>query len=237
MTDLYRQLLYQLEIDRGLGVQFLPRVQQTANEETAQAGQASLPAIPETGSPEEKLASIAQHIADCRRCGLCAKRKQTVPGAGRAQPDILFIGEGPGAEEDKQGLPFVGAAGQLLGKMIQAMGLSRDEVFICNVIKCRPPGNRTPEEDEITACLPWLEQQVQVLQPKIICTLGNTPLRALKNDHKAGITRLRGQAFLWKSIPVIPTFHPSYLLRNQEAKKPCWEDLKLVLEKIGRPLT
>ena len=234
MTDLYRQLMHQLEIDRDLGVQFIPRAPQTAAAEQGQAVApvVSFPEAPQSGTKQERLHAIAEHIAACQRCGLCEKRTNTVPGEGNPNTELLFVGEGPGADEDKQGRPFVGAAGQLLDKMINAMGFAREEVFIANIVKCRPPGNRTPEEDEANTCMPWLEQQISVIQPKIICTLGNTPLRALSGNPKAGITRLRGKIFQWNNIPVLPTFHPSYLLRNQEAKKPCWDDLKSVLDTL-----
>ena len=241
MTDLYRQLLFQLEIDRDLGIHFLPR---KASQEAASAQEnvstqtnvVAYPSAPSSGSKSKRLQALATHIAACERCALCSKRTQTVAGEGNPDTELMFVGEGPGAEEDKQGRPFVGAAGQLLDKMINAMGFARSDVFIANIIKCRPPGNRTPEEDETATCMPWLEQQINIIQPKIICTLGNTPLRALCGDPKAGITRQRGKLFRWQDIPVIPTFHPSYLLRNQEAKKPCWDDLKAVLQELGRDI-
>lgn len=187
-------------------------------------------------SGPESLEQIATQIATCRACGLCETRRSTVPGEGNPQPELLFVGEGPGADEDATGRPFVGAAGQLLTKMIVAMGFKREDVYIANIIKCRPPGNRTPEPAEVTACMGYLRRQIAVLKPKVICALGNTPLRALMGDDKLGITRMRGQKLQFAGITMIPTFHPSYLLRNEEAKKPCWEDLKLVLKELGREL-
>ena len=184
--------------------------------------------------PAESLARIAAEVATCRRCGLCATRTTTVPGEGAAAPELLFIGEGPEADEDKAGRPFVGEAGKLLDKMIVAMGLARADVFIVNVVKCRPPGNRTPEPSEVAQCLPFLQAQIAVLKPRIICTLGNVPLKALFGEDVPGITRSRGQRMTWQGIAVIPTFHPSYLLRNPAAKKPCWEDLQAVLTELGR---
>lgn len=231
---IYQDLLQQLEIDRDLGVRFVERYQQIDAVEEPTVP--SIPDAPSDGSADERLAIIAQNISACTRCGLCEKRKNSVAGEGHAQPEIVFIGEDPGADEDRLGRPFVGAAGQLLDKMIVAMGLQRHEIFIANVVKCRPPGNRTPELDEANTCLPWLEQQIDILKPKIICTLGNTPLRALSGNGQLGITRQRGQTFQWRGITVLPTFHPSYLLRNPEAKKPCWEDLQTLMEKIGRPI-
>jgi uracil-DNA glycosylase family 4 len=191
------------------------------------------PAIPApSGLPAADLAALAQAIAGCRACRLCEHRTRTVPGEGAPAPELVFVGEGPGADEDASGRPFVGPAGQLLDRMIGAMGLKRDEVFICNVVKCRPPGNRQPEADEAATCMPFLEAQLAVLRPKVICLLGATPLAALLGLK--GITRLRGQRQEWRGTPVIPTFHPAYLLRNPEAKKPAWDDLKAVLALLGR---
>jgi DNA polymerase len=192
------------------------------------------PPLAEAGAGATSLAGIAAEISACRLCGLCSTRRTTVPGEGSASPELLFVGEGPGADEDAQGRPFVGAAGQLLTKMIEAMGFQRGEVFIANVVKCRPPGNRTPEPAEVAACMPYLRRQIAALRPKVICTLGNTPLRALLGDDSLGITRQRGKRFAYEGITLIPTFHPSYLLRNAEAKKPCWEDLQSVLKELGR---
>lgn len=183
---------------------------------------------------DESLEKIAAEIAACTACRLCTGRRHTVPGEGNPQPVLLFVGEGPGADEDAQGRPFVGAAGQLLDKMIVAMGLTRTEVFIANIIKCRPPGNRTPEADEVQTCLPFLARQIALLKPTVICALGNTPLRALTGNDKAGITRMRGKQLSYNGITMIPTFHPSFLLRNPDAKKPCWEDLQTVLKLMGR---
>jgi len=191
---------------------------------------ASLPAA--SGLAAADLDAIAAAVARCTACGLCSGRTKTVPGEGATSPELVFIGEGPGADEDASGRPFVGAAGQLLDKMIVAMGLQRSDVFICNVVKCRPPSNRAPEPDEIASCLPYLEAQLDALKPKVICLLGATPLKALLG--LSGITRIHGQRQEWRGIPTIPTFHPAYLLRNTEAKKPAWDDLKIVLSLLGR---
>ncbi len=189
-----------------------------------------------SGLPAADLDGIAAEIAACQACPLGSCRARSVPGEGNPGPELLFVGEGPGAEEDAQGRPFVGPAGQLLTRMIEAMGLARSEVFIANVVKCRPPGNRTPAPEEVARCLPFLHRQIAVLRPKVICSLGNTPLRALLGDDTLGISRLRGQQLAVAGIPLIPTFHPSYLLRNPAAKKPCWEDLQTVLKVLGRTL-
>jgi DNA polymerase len=193
-----------------------------------------MPIAAPTGLPAADLTAIAAEIAACRKCKLCEGRTNTVPGEGNPATELLFVGEGPGADEDAQGRPFVGRAGELLTKMIEAMGFKRDEVFIANIVKCRPPNNRPPAPEEIAACLPYLRRQVAALRPKVICSLGNTPLRALTGDDQLGITRMRGQQLDAGGIPLIPTFHPAYLLRNPPAKKPCWEDLRVVLKVLGR---
>ncbi|TVR13075.1 MAG: uracil-DNA glycosylase [Planctomycetota bacterium] len=198
---------------------------------------ASLPApifAPADTPAVQRLERVAELVAACQRCGLCAAgRQHTVPGEGAADARLLFVGEGPGFEEDRSGRPFVGPAGQLLDRMIQAMGLSRDQVFIANVVKCRPPDNRTPEAEEVAACLPYLQEQVAAIAPEVICTLGHTPLRALRDDQRIGITRARGSTFTWRGVTVVPTFHPSYLLRNESAKRLAWADLKQVMQLLG----
>lgn len=202
----------------------------------------TLDALPAAASLEE----VASRIATCRRCGLCDGRTKTVPGQGHAHPDILFVGEGPGREEDEQGLAFVGRAGQLLTRMIVAMGLTRDDVFIGNIVKCRPTEDgkgikdRPPTREEMNACLPYLHQQIELLQPKAIIALGGSAVKGLFGDEMTGITRLRGKWLSYRGIDVMPTFHPSYLLRqggeNKDAFWAVWEDLALVLRKLGKPV-
>lgn len=184
-----------------------------------------------------ELDAIAREVAACTACGLHESRTRTVPGQGHPQPEIVFVGEGPGADEDREGLAFVGRAGQLLTKMIEAMGLTRDEVFICNVVKCRPPGNRTPELTEMAACLPYLKRQIAILKPRVIIALGATALKGLiEIPEGTGITKLRGTWQSFDRTDLMPTFHPAYLLRNPAMKKYVWEDLKTVLRHIGRPV-
>ena len=195
-----------------------------------------MPPVPASTPADDSLERIATEIAACRACGLCASRRNTVPGEGPARCDLVFVGEGPGADEDASGRPFVGAAGALLDSMIKAMGLARGEVFIANVLKCRPPGNRTPEPAEMAACLGYLHRQLALLRPRVVCTLGNTPLRALTGDLGLGITSQRGKVLRYGATPLLPTFHPAYLLRNPQAKKLAWEDLKQVLGLLGRPV-
>lgn len=183
-----------------------------------------------------ELQKIAAEIAVCKKCRLCESRTNTVPGQGSTHPEIMFIGEGPGADEDEQGLAFVGRAGQLLTQIIEAMGYTRDEVFIGNVVKCRPPDNRAPMPDEMAACLPYLERQIALLRPKVIVALGATAVKGLFDDPKVAITKIRGSWMKYHGIDTMPTFHPAYLLRNPPAKREVWEDMKTVLRHLGRPI-
>ncbi len=187
---------------------------------------------------DDSLDRIAAEVKACTSCPLHAIRRNPVPGEGNPQPELVFIGEGPGVEEDEQGRPFVGRAGELLTAMITGMGLTRGDVFICNTVKCHPPGedtpNRAPTPDEVACCIHFLHRQLALLKPKVICTLGNVPLKALFGPDIGGITAMRGRRLDWRGTVVIPTYHPAYLLRNPSAKKPCWEDLKSVLGLLGR---
>ena len=188
---------------------------------------------------KDTLQIIQDDIGDCTRCGLHEGRNKIVFGDGNPNAKLVFVGEGPGADEDAQGIPFVGRAGQLLTDMIEktAVGegipVKRPDIYICNVVKCRPPGNRAPEADEMATCGQFLERQLKNIQPKAICVLGATAAKALLNST-IGITKMRGEWHEWNDIPVMPTFHPSYLLRayNKEAKRLAWEDLKKVLHYV-----
>jgi DNA polymerase len=190
-----------------------------------------------TAATTNSLATIAAEIAACKKCGLHLTRTRTVPGQGHPAPEILFVGEGPGAEEDRQGLAFVGRAGQLLTKMIEAMGFTREQVFIANIVKCHPPGtetvNRAPAPEEMATCIPYLKAQIAVLKPKVIVALGSIAIRGLLNTD-APISKLRGTWQKFEAIPVMPTYHPAYLLRNPPAKKEVWLDLQEVLRHLGR---
>ena len=185
-------------------------------------------------SAAEALAGIREEIGECTRCKLHALgRTQIVFGVGNPTADLMFVGEAPGADEDIQGIPFVGRAGQLLTKMIEAMGFARDDVYIANVLKCRPPGNRNPEPDEIATCEPFLFQQLASVEPKVVIALGAFAARTLlKTD--APISRLRGRIFDYRGAKLIPTFHPSFLLRSPANKREAWDDLKLALSILGR---
>jgi DNA polymerase len=181
------------------------------------------------------LTVIREEIGDCQRCRLAGGRKNIVFGVGNPQAHLVFVGEAPGADEDQQGEPFVGKAGQLLTKMIEAMGYGRDDVYICNVIKCRPPGNRNPEPDEVAACEPFLKKQLAALRPRMIVTLGKFAAQCLLRDDTP-ISRLRGNFRTYEGISLMPTFHPAYLLRDPSKKKEAWTDLKAVnaaLKRLG----
>ena len=188
---------------------------------------------PPTKTGPDTLASIAAEIAACQACALAPTRLHVVPGQGALKPDVMFVGEGPGADEDEQGLAFVGRAGQLLTKMINAMGYTREQVFIGNIVKCRPPGNRVPTPEEMEGCIPYLKRQIAVIQPKLIVCLGATAARGLVNETMP-IGKARGTWREFEGIPVMLTFHPAYLLRDGSKKKYAWDDLKAGLARLGK---
>ena len=186
-------------------------------------------------SPEEALQAIRAEIGDCTRCKLHRLgRRQIVFGVGNPSADLMFVGEAPGADEDVQGFPFVGRAGQLLTKIIEAIGLGRDDVYIANVIKCRPPENRNPEPDEVETCEPFLFQQIDSVQPKVIVALGTFAAKALLKTQDS-ISRLRGRTFDYRGATLIPTFHPAFLLRSPDRKRDVWEDMKKVRALLQEP--
>jgi uracil-DNA glycosylase family 4 len=188
----------------------------------------------EPAERDRRLSVLAETVKGCTRCGLAAGRTQTVFARGTGSSRLMFVGEGPGADEDAQGFPFVGKAGQLLDRMIAAMGFGRDEVYVANIVKCRPPNNRKPEPEEMAACLPYLAEQVELVAPEVIVALGATAVQGLFGTGE-GIMRIRGRWRLYKGrIPVMPTFHPAYLLRTPAAKREVWEDLQAVLRQMGR---
>jgi len=192
--------------------------------------------LPPLAPSGDTLPRILEDIGDCHRCRLHEGRNKIVFGVGNGRSPLVFVGEGPGADEDAQGIPFVGRAGQLLTQMIEGTAkkegieLRREDVYICNVVKCRPPGNRTPEPDEMEICGQFLHRQLSAIAPKAICALGGTAARAL-TGRKEGVTKMRGHWLEWRAIPVMVSYHPSYLLRpyNQDAIREAWEDLKRVL--------
>ncbi len=183
----------------------------------------------------ESLKEIKDDLGNCFRCPLHKGRSKIVFGEGSPKARLVFVGEGPGYEEDRSGRPFVGPAGQLLDKIIAAMKLDRSEVYICNIVKCRPPGNRNPAEDEIEACLPFLKRQIASIAPEVICTLGSVAAKTLLGTQSP-ISILRGRFHQWMGIKLMPTFHPAYLLRNPERKREVWEDVKKIMAFLRIPL-
>ncbi len=178
-------------------------------------------------TPDESLEQIRADLGDCRRCKLAPLRTNIVFGSGNPRAELMFVGEAPGADEDAQGLPFVGRAGQLLTKIIEAIEMRRDDVYICNILKCRPPGNRNPEPDEIASCEPFLFRQIAFVKPKVICALGTFGAQTLLRT-KAPISSLRGHFVDYRGAKLMATFHPAYLLRNPNEKRKVWEDMQKV---------
>jgi DNA polymerase len=207
LREIVDDLKSYLEYLQGMGIEGLPL---------------SLPSEP-------GLKEVREELGDCKRCKLHRTRKTLVFGEGNEKAILLLVGEGPGYEEDIQGRPFVGKAGQLLTKILQSIQLEREEVYIANIVKCRPPQNRNPEPEEVQACRPFLLKQIQVLQPKIICALGSVAAQSLLQTGEK-ITALRGRSFDFDGIRVVPTYHPAYLLRNPERKREVWEDMKRIAE-------
>jgi DNA polymerase len=197
------------------------------------------PAGTGTHSPSDKgcgspaLLRVREEIGECTRCKLAPGRTRLVFGVGNPRAELMFVGEGPGADEDRQGEPFVGRAGQLLTRMIEAMGYRREEVYIANVVKCRPPGNRNPEPDEMDACEPFLRAQIRAVGPRVIVALGKIAAQTLLRDATP-ISRLRGRWATYEGVRLMPTFHPAYLLRSPEEKKKAWEDLQAVMKELGK---
>jgi len=203
----------------------------------------SRPAAEEaTGRPGEdpekrrELEELRLAIEECHRCPLGETRNKFVFGEGRSDARLMFVGEAPGREEDRQGRPFVGRAGQLLTRMIKAMGLDRRDVFIGNILKCRPPENRTPTLAEMAVCLPYIMQQIRIIRPEIVCALGATALKGLLRDPRASISRMRGKFINWEGLKLMPTYHPAYLLRSPGEKRKSWEDVQKMMAELGLPM-
>jgi DNA polymerase len=193
--------------------------------------------LPEWGSiklasQEKRLQALNREVADCQLCPLGATRTNLVFGVGDPAADLLFIGEAPGRDEDLQGFPFVGRAGQLLTRILKAMGLTREEVYIANILKCRPPGNREPLPTEVAHCLPILKRQVEIIRPKIICALGRVAAQNLLSS-KLALGALRGKTHDYNGVPVIVTYHPAAILRNPAYKRPTWDDMQVVMRFLG----
>jgi DNA polymerase len=251
--NLALQVRQHLESLRLAGVEWLPKPA-APSPKAKERGRSDVPASSEIGTSSgvslfdgqeeamtltleqrrEALASLCTRVAQCNRCAdLAAARRHTVFGVGKLSPEICFVGEAPGADEDAQGEPFVGAAGQLLNKIIAACGMKREEVYICNIIKCRPPGNRLPLPSEAANCREYLEEQIELIRPRFISALGACAAQNLL-DTTTPIGRLRGQFHLYRNIPVLCTYHPAYLLRSPDKKRDVWEDMKRLLQRMGR---
>src|SRR5262249_13117910 len=232
-----RQMRQRLDSLRSAGVDFLAKADPTLEPPRPLVE----PEAPELSpdSPEYRrceLDTLAQEVSECVRCkALASTRTQTVFGVGPVDPNLCFVGEAPGEQEDHQGRPFVGPAGQLLDRIIAACGMKRADVYILNILRCRPPGNRKPTAEEAGNCQEYLQRQIELVQPKFICALGGTATTYLLGE-KTGITRLRGQWREYRGIPVMCTFHPSALLHDLTKKKDVWEDMKRLLARMGRPI-
>jgi len=185
-------------------------------------------------STDDSLEKIRDDIGDCQRCKLCSTRTHIVFGSGNPKAKLVFVGEAPGADEDAQGLPFVGRAGQLLTRIVESIGLSRQDVYICNVIKCRPPENRFPEKDEITSCSPFLLRQLETIRPKVVCCLGAAAAQTILKT-KSSVGWMRGRFQDYRGAKLIVTYHPAYLLRNPDAKRDVWEDMKRIKALLDTP--
>lgn len=220
-----------VEVARPPEVATGPRVQVAQPTEEVTVASEAAPSFVTPGP--SSLDDVRAVLGECTRCKLCKGRKSIVFGTGSASARLMFIGEGPGQEEDLRGEPFVGAAGQLLTKMIEAMGFARDQVYIANVVKCRPPQNRDPEPDEVAACEPFLKQQIAAIKPSVIVALGRHAAQTLLRDSTP-ITRMRGKWREYEGIALMPTYHPAYLLRNPAEKRPVWDDLKNVMARLAR---
>jgi uracil-DNA glycosylase family 4 len=232
-----------VEVYKELGFNYLPlnqdRIKDLLKARPVYAvSEADQPAVSETvhAGPIDKdllLRQLREEIGDCTRCKLHKGRKNIVFGEGSSYARLMFIGEGPGRDEDIQGRPFVGEAGKLLTRLIEKMGMKREDVYIANIVKCRPPYNRDPEEDEIATCKPFVERQVEIISPKVIISLGRVSAQSILG-MKMPISRMRGNFFSFNEIPLMPTFHPAYLLRNPRDKWLVWDDAQKVLEKLKK---
>ncbi len=225
LHDLVAGLRHYLEEERAAGLEGWPKA----------SGPSPRKASPSAVPPSSPLTleAVREELGDCRRCKLHSTRTNIVFGTGNPRAKLVFVGEGPGRDEDLQGKPFVGQAGQLLTKIIQAIQLTREEVYIANIIKCRPPGNRNPEPDEIKSCEPFLRKQLEVIRPGLICALGTFAARTLLQTEEK-ISLLRGRFHRYQGIQVMPTYHPAFLLRNPNFKRDVWEDMKKIKQEYDR---
>jgi DNA polymerase len=229
------ELIQQLEFFRDIGVTMLD-VPKTVRKVEPEQKQKVAPAVTANNKPLDNAAAlqlIREDIGNCQRCKLAPSRTNIVFGSGNPNAELVFVGEAPGFDEDKQGLPFVGKAGQLLTKIIESIDIKRDDVYICNVLKCRPPDNRNPEPDEVMSCNPFLKKQLATIRPKIVCCLGTFAAQTVMQTA-APISKLRGKFHDIDGIRVIATFHPAYLLRSPDKKRDVWEDMKQIRAELFR---
>jgi len=238
---IFPDLEERLKFFRDIGADFIFKSESSSIPGTAipEGAPAGPPSSPSAGLSEavSDIQTIHAEILLCRKCPLAAERTQAVPGEGNVRAELMFVGEGPGHDEDEQGRPFVGRAGQLLTKIIQAMKFDRAEVFITNIVKCRPPNNRVPHRDEVEICSPYLVEQVKNIRPKVIVTLGKSATDFFVPGSTEKMTAIRGRFYEWRGIPVMPTFHPSYLIRNEgnkEIKRMVWDDMRMVMARLGK---
>ncbi len=239
IKELLQDVKTHLEYQKIMGVTEMPKSSCHCEESartTKQSHKSScnkeIATPPSVARNDTKLKEIRAEIGDCKRCKLCKARKNIVFGVGDPNAALMFIGEGPGADEDEQGEPFVGRAGQLLTKIIIAMGLKREDVYIANCVKCRPPNNRAPEPDELDTCMPFLMKQIEAIKPKVIVCLGATAAKDILKTE-VPISKLRGKFLDWNGYKLMPTFHPAFLLRNPNMKRPVWEDMQTVMKELG----
>lgn len=232
-TEIIKEFKRAMEFYRELGFKYLPLKESYFQGYSFEYPglPAAMDVVPESRDNETALKRLKDEIGDCRRCKLCDGRKNVVFGEGNPDARLMFVGEGPGREEDIQSRPFVGDAGKLLTNMLVKLGLKREDVYIANIVKCRPPYNRNPEEDEIVTCRPFLEKQIDIIVPEIIVCLGRISAHALL-EVKIPISKLRGNFSSYKNFPVMPTFHPAYLLRNPKDKWLTWDDMKQVMDRL-----
>jgi DNA polymerase len=237
-----RELAARLQYYRDMGIYDLYRrdpVQGSAGVPPADASRVRSEETPKPlpilRDPEAELRAIREDIGECTRCVLHKGRNQLVFGVGNPRAELMFVGEGPGADEDAKGEPFVGRAGQLLNKMIEAMGLKREDIYIANVVKCRPPENRTPERDEMETCSPFLVRQIEAIQPKVLVALGATATKALLGVNEP-MSALRGRWHDFRGTKLVATYHPAYLLRDPRQKGEAWKDLQMAMRELGLPM-
>ncbi len=236
--ELLNEILARIELEKWFGADLYPirpdngETQHTPAEPAA-ADSDEMAVVESPNEKQAQLDELFEAMKTCHQCQFGDTRTKLVFGEGNPDARLMFVGEAPGADEDRQGRPFVGRAGQLLTRMIEAMGLQREDVYIGNILKCRPPNNRTPTPAEMTPCLPYILKQIEIIEPEIICGLGAVALKGLLRDPSVSIGRIRGAFIDWHGVRLMPTYHPAYLLRSPQQKKVVWEDLQAILRELG----